>query len=99
MAAAKQIVEKLIVENTLMIFSKSTCPYCTSAKDLAKKLNVQFMALEINKEANGSDIQAYLKEKTKQSTVPNIFIKGKHVGGFDDFEQAHKDGTVQKLLA
>ena len=31
--------------------------------------------------AEGSDIQEYLYQKTKQSTVPNIFIRQQHIGG------------------
>lgn len=34
-------------------------------------------------EGDGGDIQSALKELTGQSTVPNVFIGGKHIGGSD----------------
>ena len=33
--------------------------------------------------AGGAEMQAALQELTKQRTVPNVFIGGKHVGGND----------------
>jgi glutaredoxin len=40
----------------------------------------------------------YLVSKTKQKTVPNVFINGNHVGGYDDTVKAHKQGNLTKLL-
>ena len=37
----------------------------------------------MNLEGNGDEIQSALKEWTGQSTVPNVFIDGKHIGGCD----------------
>ena len=35
---------------------------------------------------------------TKQTTVPNVYVNGQHVGGFDDTSKANKDGRLKKLL-
>jgi glutaredoxin len=40
----------------------------------------------------------YLVSKTKQKTVPNVFINGNHVGGYDDTVKAHKQGNLIKLI-
>lgn len=42
-----------------------------------------FQVYEIDVEADGSDIQNALFEITKQRSVPNVFISGKHIGGCD----------------
>ena len=47
---------------------------------------------------NGDEIKKYVIEKTKQTTVPNVFIAGKHVGGYDDTSKAQKEGTLAKML-
>jgi glutaredoxin 3 len=57
------------------------------------------VALEINERDDGADIQDALKELTGQRSVPNVFIKGKHLGGNDDTQKANKDGSLLKLLA
>jgi glutaredoxin 3 len=49
--------------------------------------------------SNGNDIQAALQQMTGQRTVPNVFIKGKHLGGNDDTQAAHRSGHLQELLS
>lgn len=48
---------------------------------------------------DGAAVQEVLFEKTKQKTVPNVFVNGKHVGGCDATLQAHKDGKLAELLS
>lgn len=42
-----------------------------------------FQVYELDVEADGSDIQNALFDITKQRSVPNVFISGKHIGGCD----------------
>ncbi|WFD45038.1 hypothetical protein MPSI1_003715 [Malassezia psittaci] len=55
--------------------------------------------MELDERNDGSDIQGYLKEKTNQGTVPNIFISGKHLGGCDSLMSAQSSGELDKLVA
>lgn len=48
--------------------------------------------------ANGADIQNYLGEKTQQRTVPNIFIKGQHIGGNSDLSSLKSSGKLKSLI-
>ncbi|KAI9260254.1 glutaredoxin [Sporodiniella umbellata] len=95
MAEVQQIVEKIISENKVAVFSKSYCPYCTKAKEALTKLGLTFFSIELDKEANGSEIQAYLQQKTGQRTVPNIFVNEDHIGGCDDLLKAISAGKVK----
>lgn len=92
-------VDDMIGADPVVMFSKSWCPYCHKAKALFKIRKVPFKVYELDNMANGSDIQATLKTKTNQSTVPNIFIGTKHVGGSDDLAKADKNGTLKTYLA
>ena len=47
---------------------------------------------------NGADIQSSLRDMTGQNTVPNIFIKGKHIGGCDKTLAAIASGDFQRLV-
>jgi glutaredoxin-related protein len=47
---------------------------------------------------DGADMQAALLELTGQKTVPNIFVRGAHLGGCDKTLEAIKTGTFQKML-
>ncbi|ORX88045.1 glutaredoxin [Basidiobolus meristosporus CBS 931.73] len=82
-----------------MVFSKSYCPYCKRAKDLLSKVFPNYTAIELDQLPDGSEIQAALLELSGQRTVPNIYIKGKHLGGCDDLLKAHSSGKLEQLLA
>jgi glutaredoxin 3 len=48
--------------------------------------------------ADGTQMQDYLKSKTGQSTVPSVWIGGKHIGGCDDTHSAAKNGKLKQYL-
>lgn len=65
---------------SVKIYSTSTCPYCTMAKDFLKKNNISFQDVNV-----GID-QAAAKEmmdKSGQMGVPVLDIDGNIIVGFD----------------
>ncbi|KAJ6493987.1 thioredoxin-like protein [Mycena vitilis] len=98
--SVKELVETAINENKIMIFSKSSCPYCRRAKALfAQEFPEEKpVVFELNQREDGSAIQAYLAEKTGQNTVPNIFISKQHIGGNDDTQAAFRAGKLATLV-
>ena len=83
----------------VVVFSKSTCPFCTRTKRLMSDIEAGAKVIEINELDNGADVQAALLEISGQRTVPNVFIKGKHVGGNDDCQALAKSGELQKMIS
>ncbi len=73
-------MDGLISSHRVMVFSKTTCGFCSRVKAFFAEKGVQAEILELDQIADGGDIQAYLKEKTGLATVPNVFINGKHLG-------------------
>ncbi|KAL8160126.1 hypothetical protein V2J09_001663 [Rumex salicifolius] len=96
MALAK--AQELVSTNSVIVFSKSLCPYCVDVKKLLSELGVTFKAIELDTESDGGEIQGALAQWTGQRTVPNVFIGGKHVGGCDSTKALHKDGKLVPLL-
>jgi len=90
----KTEVQKLIESQPVVLFSKTTCPFCTKAKDLLKSLNVKFETVELDKIDKGSQYQDALLEISGQKTVPNTFIYGHHLGGWTDMANAHSGGHL-----
>merc|ERR1712071_21597 len=68
--------KEIVSSNPIAVFSKTFCPYCTSVKQLFTQLGVNFKAVELDTESDGSEIQAALHEWTGQKTVPNVSLEG-----------------------
>lgn len=96
MAVAKS--KELVSSNPVVVFSKSYCPFCVDVKKLLTEIGCSFKAIELDKESDGSEVQAALYEWTKQRTVPNVFIGGKHIGGCDSTIALHQGGKLVPLL-
>ena len=90
--------KELVSSNGVMVFSKSSCPFCHSVKKLLTDLGASFKAIELDQESDGNEIQSALGQWTGQRTVPNVFINGKHIGGCDFTTDLHKSGKLVPLL-
>lgn len=83
------------MKRNVVIYTFSTCPYCIKAKELLKNKEVDFTEIDIT---NQRDKLNELKEKTNCSTVPQIFINDKFIGGCDDIITLHKEGSLDEIL-
>jgi len=97
MSAAKTKAQAIIDDNAVAIFSKSWCPYCKASKALLTELGAKFYSIELDQVDDGSAIHSAISEITGQTSVPNIFIKQKHIGGNSDL-QSKKGQQLSKLL-
>ena len=81
----------------VQMYCTEFCPYCVRAEKLLNRKGVS----EIEKIR--VDLQPELRdamiEKTGRRSVPQIFINGVHVGGFDDLSELDQDGGLDTLLA
>ncbi len=78
------------------IYTKSWCPYCSAAKDLLKKKNVAFTEVTVK---SAEDQSAMARKAGGRSTVPQIWIGDRHVGGCDDLYALDDKGELDRLLA
>ncbi|XP_010441172.1 PREDICTED: glutaredoxin-C2 [Camelina sativa] len=95
---ATQKAKDIVNSDSVVVFSKTFCPYCVRVKELLQQLGAKFKAVELDTESDGSQIQSALGEWTGQRTVPNVFIGGNHIGGCDATSNLHKDGKLVPLL-
>ncbi len=79
------------------IYTKPTCGFCHAAKRLLTSKGVSFA--ETNISAQPEKRPEMIQRASGRSTVPQIFIDGFHVGGFDDLSLAESNGKLDKLLA
>jgi len=81
----------------IVIYTKSSCPYCYAAKNLLRRKGAEFQEISVDGDRAG---QAAMAVKAGgRSTVPQIFIGGNHVGGCDDIYALEEAGRLDPLLA
>lgn len=94
----KDAIQQTTASNEVVIYSKSWCPYCTQCKALFDDMSQPYTAIELDEREDGQELQATLLEITQQRTVPNVFVRGQHVGGNDDTQRAARSGKLAALL-
>jgi glutaredoxin 3 len=82
---------------SIVIYTKSGCPYCTAAKSLLRKKGVSFEEIDVT--GRPADQQAMSVKANGRRTVPQIFIGERHVGGCDDLYDLDAAGGLDPLLA
>lgn len=78
------------------IYTKAWCGYCARAKALLDRKGVAFEEYDIT--MGGPKRQEMLDRAPGVTTVPQIFIDGRHVGGSDDMAALDRDGKLDALL-
>lgn len=79
------------------MYCTGVCPYCTMAERLLKSKGVAIIE-KIRVDIDPPKM-AEMMEKTGRRTVPQIYIDGFHVGGFDDLSALDQAGKLEPLLA
>jgi glutaredoxin 3 len=79
------------------IYTKFLCPYCTRAKAVLKAHGATFTEHDIS--MGGPRRTEMLARSNGRTTVPQIFIDGRHIGGCDDLVSLDRAGGLAPLLA
>ncbi|MDX6806517.1 glutaredoxin 3 [Terrihabitans rhizophilus] len=79
------------------IYTKPYCPYCEGARELLTKKGVQFQEIDIS---GKPDLRAeMIRRANGGSTVPQIFVGERHLGGCDDIYALDARGGLDPILA
>ncbi|MEL6930858.1 MAG: glutaredoxin 3 [Cyanobacteria bacterium J06600_6] len=78
------------------IYTWSRCPFCIRAKGLLDKKGVEYTEYCIDGDENARD-QMKVRANGK-SSLPQIFIDDRHIGGCDDIHALEAMGELQALL-
>ncbi|XP_011301537.1 glutaredoxin-C4 isoform X2 [Fopius arisanus] len=97
--AKKEWVAQTINSETVVIFSKSYCPYCKMAKDAFDKLKQKYNSIELDHRDDADEVQDILGEITGARSVPRVFVNGEFIGGGTDVKKMYETGELAKKLA
>jgi cysteine synthase A len=88
----------------VVMFALEWCEFCWSVRKLFKTYDISYRSIDLDsteyQRANwGGDIRKVLRAKTGSPTIPQIFVRGEHIGGCTETLDAFNDGRLARLLS
>ncbi len=77
------------------IYTTPWCPDCHKAKALLDRAGVKYTEVDVD---GKNDVRAWLKKKSGQRTVPQIFFNTLSIGGCTDLESLLRSKTLSATL-
>ena len=77
------------------IYTSALCGYCSRAKNLLEKKGVNFIEYDVTFD---SGKRQEMSARTGKTSVPQVFIDDKPVGGSSDLIELDVDGELDVML-
>jgi glutaredoxin 3 len=77
------------------VYCSLSCGYCARAIRLLDKKGVEYKLLRVDQDP---DLRTEMQQRSKRTSVPQIFIDDIHVGGFDDMAELDMDDKLDPML-
>ena len=77
------------------IYTTAYCGYCVRARALLTRKGLSFAEVDVT---DAPARRQWLRERTGQHTVPQVFINGRPLGGYDDIAALDRAGQLDPLL-
>jgi glutaredoxin 3 len=80
----------------IVVYTIQQCPYCAAAKALLRQKAVIFEEIDVGADPG---LREKMIEESGRRTVPQIFINGSPIGGFEELHALDQGGKLDRLLA
>lgn len=97
-AKAPQFLDMMLRRNRLVLISATYCQFSTRLKVLFIEAKHRFVSLEIDIIPNGREVFQEVVGRTGVHTVPQVFLNGKYLGGYDDIIALQNKGELSSIL-
>ncbi|KAI4319427.1 hypothetical protein MLD38_033024 [Melastoma candidum] len=91
-------IRELSTKKAAVIFTKSSCCMSHSIKSLFYELGASPAIHELDKDANGKEMEWALRALGCNPCVPAVFIGGRFIGSAKDVISYHLDGSLKQML-
>ena len=79
----------------IKIYTSNWCSYCVAAKNFFDEHNIKYEEINIeNENISRKDLQ----EISGGYTIPQIFINGKCIGGYDQLMKLYQENKLKELM-
>ena len=101
--AVRSRINNLIKDNSVLMLSFTTCPYCMKAKAVLDSYGAKYTVVELDQDEDGKSIRAELGGMVGRTSVPAIWIGGDFIGGCNDgpmggVVKLAESGELDKML-
>ncbi|MEN9705219.1 MAG: glutaredoxin 3 [Pseudomonadota bacterium] len=80
----------------VLMYATGWCPYCQRARALLDAKGVAYAVIDVEAVPGARD---EMRARSGRTSVPQIFIGERHIGGFDDTKALDDQGGLDPLLA
>ena len=81
----------------ILLYTTQYCGYCRAAKNLLRAKGLEFREIDVG--LDPSKRAEMVERAGGLRTVPQIFIHGRHVGGYDELAALEREGKLNDWLA
>jgi glutaredoxin 3 len=79
----------------IVMYLTQWCPYCRNAKALLARKGQKWVEIDVDAEPGR---RSEMMERSGRTSVPQIWIDERHVGGYDDLAALDASGELDALL-
>lgn len=76
------------------IYTTAVCPYCVRAKRLLAERRIPYDEHDVG---NNAELRMDVTRRSGRRTVPQIFIDGRSIGGFEELAELDARGELHAL--
>jgi glutaredoxin 3 len=76
------------------LYTTPSCPFCVRAKRLLSERHIAYAETDLS---GDDDLRADIMQRTGWRTVPQIFIDGRFIGGFEELAALDAAGELRGL--
>jgi len=100
MSDIKARIQEMVDKNDVVLFMKGTksfpqCGFSAAVVDILEKEGATFETVNV---LSDPELRQGIKDFSSWPTIPQLYIKGKFVGGCDIVTELHKSGELKKIL-
>jgi glutaredoxin 3 len=77
------------------VYGTEFCSYCAAARLLLKRKGLTYEDIIVS---GNPDARAEMERRSGRRTVPQIFIDGRPIGGFDELDALDRSGQLDRWL-
>ena len=82
--------------NQIEIYTKDWCPFSIRARSLLQSKQLEFSEVDVT---TNFELEQEMIERSGRYTVPQIFIDGELIGGYDEIAALDATGELDQRLS